>query len=76
MMMYHTCMRSFDDDIVYNIHQNTHNNSNNYSAIWAIWVPEDHIQTPMGCNKEGILGAGKRILTLIIRKRNAKNAAD
>ena len=25
--------------------------------------PLDHIQTPMGCNKEGILGAGKRILT-------------
>ena len=43
-----------------------HNNSNNYSSIWAGWVPEDHIQTPMGCNKEGILGAGKRILTLML----------
>ena len=45
------------------IYVNIHNNSNNCSSIWASWVPVDHIQTPMGCNKEGILGAGKRILT-------------
>ena len=57
-------MRSCNDVIYYIIYTITHNNSNNCSSIWASWVPEDHIQTPMGCNKEGILAAGKRILTL------------